>query len=518
MFMKRRGPNKTGDATQDLTMPLEKLNLTKSLSENIDLMNELFKDDDTFKLRYVQNITDNAPKYAITFVDGLVDSFAINESIVQPLETFSGISLGKGMLDTLLNKVIQVGEVKKTSSVKDIVDAVTYGDTILFVDGVAEAAILNTKSFTVRAIAEPDTEKSLAGPREGFTESLMTNLSLVRRKLRTNDLKLRFHKFGKRTNTSACICYIEGVAKQEVIDELYRRLEKIDIDGVLDTNYLVEMLKDQKWSPFRSIGNTERPDVIVGKILEGRVAIFLDGTPKVLTVPFLFVENLQSAEDYYLNYLYTPFTRALRIFGLLMTVLVPSLYIATVAFQQEMIPTNLLISITTERRKAPLPAILELLVMLTVFELIKESGTRMPSSIGQALSIVGALVIGDAAVQANLVASPMIIVVGVTGITGLLVPKMTVSVLYSRLFLLIWTSVLGVFGMAIGISILAVHIISLQSFGVPQVSLTGENKFQEIKDLAVRVSWESMRERPTTLSDNKTRSKSKGDQLNGKDS
>ena len=235
---------------------------------------------------------------------------------------------------------------------------------------------------------------------------------------------------------------------------------------------------------------------MAAKLLEGRIAIFLDGTPVVLTVPYLFIENFQNSEDYYLNFFYTSFSRVLRILGFFLTVTVPGFYIAIVAFHHEMLPTPLLINIASERTGVPLPASAEAFIMLIVFDILRETGVRMPSNIGQALSIVGALVIGQAAVEARLVAAPMIIIVGITGITGLLVPRMNAPIIFVRIFILIGASVFGLFGMMLTLCTLFIHMLNLDSFGVSQLTPSGKLQFQQIKDMAIRAPWWKMIQLP----------------------
>lgn len=481
--------------------------LDNSLSANIDMLKELFIDVDILRIRYIGNNNNDKLKYCLVYSDGVVNSAIINDSIIKPLMLSDAAVFGSNLINSLMNDVIMINEAEVTNDINKIIEAITYGDTVLFADGSNEAILLNTKGFTTRSIAEPDNEKTLTGPREGFNEALLQNLSLIRRKLRTNELKMKFYTLGKKTKTSACICYVDGIVNKKLLKELYRRLDTIDIDAVLDTNYITELIRDSPKSPFRATGYTERPDVVVGKLLEGRVAIFLDGTPTVLTVPYLFIENFQSSEDYYLSFYYTSFTRILRIIGFILTITIPGLYIAIVAFSYEMIPTSLLMNIARERSGAPLPAAMEALVILIVFDILKETGIRMPTGIGQALSIVGALVIGQAAVAAKLVAAPMIIVVALTGITGLLVPKLNAPIIYARALLFILSATFGLFGIVIGLSAVLIHIINLRSFGVPQMSLIGSLKYQDIKDIYIRAPWWSMITRPQLLAKDKVRMK-----------
>ena len=516
-FSSKRKNTVVTEQVEHFNKGLDENSLSRSMKSNVEIIKKLFTDVDILIVRYFQNRHDKNLKYCIVYCDGVVNFETINENIMKPLmlSDAAGGHPDGHLADDLIENVVFVNEIKKTKEMKEIVESVTYGDTILFVEGSEEAVILNTKGFTTRSMDEPENEKILSGPREGFNESLLQNLSMVRRKVRTNELKMKFTTMGRITRTKACICYIDKIVNKNILKELYRRLELIDIDGVLDTNYITELIRDSMWSPFRTTGYTERPDVVVGKLLEGRIAIFLDGTPVVLTVPYLFIENFQSSEDYYLSFYYSSLSRFLRLTGFFLTIGVPALYVAIVAFQQQMLPTQLLISIASSRKSVPLPAAAEAFIMLAVFDILRETGIRMPSNIGQPLSIVGALVIGQAAVDAKLVAAPMIIVVALTGITGLLVPKMNAPVIYTRLFLLSMATCFGLFGFVLGLSAVLIHILNLHSFGIPQLTFRGALQFQEIKDTFIRAPWWDMLTRTKSMTNNLVRMKSSPGESNG---
>lgn len=482
---------------------LKELKVSATLEENLALMKKLFENVDIMRYRFVE--ADGRKDIAVIFTDGVVNSAIINDNILRPLMGGEPLPEGADRMKRLTGEVIQISESELTSEYERLIAAVSYGDTILFAEGSDEAAILNTKSFPTRSVIEPDSEKTLAGPREGFTESIMQNISMVRRRARTSDLKIRHLTLGRVTQTCVMVCYLDGVVNRGALEELMRRLTKIDIDGVLDSNYITELIREHRHSLFRTIGYTERPDVVVGKLLEGRIAVLVDGTPVALTLPFLFIENFQSNEDYYLSFYYTSFSRMLRMLGFFMTVTVPGLYIAVVAFHHEMLPSPLLLSITAERSSVPLPAALEAFIMLITFDILRETGIRMPTNIGQALSIVGALVIGQAAVEAKLVAAPMIIVVAITGITNLLVPKLNAPVIYIRMFVLLLSSMFGFFGLTMSLSMVLIHLLTLTSFGIPCVALDGNLSRQRVKDVAIRAPWWSMTTRPDEISKNRTR-------------
>lgn len=502
---RRRDPSARVEA---FNQGLADLKMSSRLEENIELMKRLFQDVDITRYKEVDKGGERV--YVIVYSDGMVNSSIINDNILRPLMCAETPPAGADRMKRLSEEILQINETELTEDFKKIVGAVASGDTVLFAEGCSQAAILNTKCFPVRAIAEPDSEKNLSGPREGFNEDIMQNLSMLRRRARTNDFKIRHMTFGRRTQTCAAVCYFGGLVDQRVLKDLMERLEKIDIDGVLDSNYLTEIIRDHRFSLFRTIGYTERPDVVIGKLLEGRIAILLDGTPDVLTLPYLFIENFQSSEDYYLSFYYTSFSRMLRMLGFIMTLMVPGLYIAVVAFQHEMLPSPLLINITAERQSVPLPAAVEAFIMLIVFDILRETGIRMPTNIGQALSIVGALVIGQAAVEAKLVASPMIIVVAITGITNLLVPKLNAPIIYLRFFVLLLSSMFGFLGLTIGMSLVLMHLLTLDSFGVPVVDMDGGTRLQQVKDIAIRAPWWKMILRPKSLSGNHTRMKPEG--------
>ena len=501
-FLKRKKRD-FSEQVEKFNRGVEEMRVSASVDENMNIMKMLFTDVDVLLYKSIEDANHN--KYLIAYTDGLVNSAIINENILRPLMLLKDFQQGGDLINRLVTEVVQINESEPTDRYQKIISAVSYGDTILFADGCSEAAILSTKSIPMRAVSQPDSEKTLSGSKEGFTESIVTNLALIRKRARTNDLKVRKMTLGRRTQTGVMVCYLSEIVHKGALAELMKRLQKIDIDGVLDSNYVSELICDFRYSLFRTVGSTERPDVVVGKILEGRIAILVDGCPDVLTVPFLFVENFQSSEDYTLNYYYTSFSRFLRMLGFFLTIAVPGLYVAIVAFHHEMMPNPLLISITMERQSVPLPAAVEAFVMLLVFEILRETGVRMPNNVGQALSIVGALVIGQAAVQAKLVAAPMIIVVGLTGITNLIVPKIRSPIIYIRLFVLLLSSMFGFFGFTISLSLMLIHILKLTSFGVPMLLADGRMGLNRFNDSAIRVPWWKMTERPEILTRNRRR-------------
>lgn len=378
-------------------------------------------------------------------------------------------------------------------------------------DGLDEAILISSRHLETRSISEPSSERTIRGPKEGFVELISVNLSLIRRRISSPNLVFKFMEVGKVTKTTLSYCYIEGIVNKEVLEELERRLNKLsDVDSIASHQQIVDLIQDEQYSPFDTVGNTERPDSVAAKLLEGRIAILVDGCPVAITIPFIFQEHFQASEDYYTNYYYASINRIIRYICFFLSVSIPALYVSLVTFHREMVPTPLLLSIISARQGVPLPAILETLVLLLVFEILREAGVRFPESVGSAVSIVGALVIGEAAVLARLVSAPIVIVIALTGISGLMVFPLKGAVIILRILLLLLSGVLGIFGYILGIIVLILHLMSLKSFGVPYMLNMTSLRKQDLKDTVIRAPWWYMRLRPNIIGkSNLVRKKSK---------
>ncbi|MGE5415787.1 MAG: spore germination protein [Acidobacteriota bacterium] len=499
-FKKTSNRNNDIGATQD---DAPKSALSSSLESNIKTMQEILSDDDTLIIRFIENQANNDIKGCLLFFDGMVSNEIINEYVIQPMVGNTEMLSNSSTIDIIKNQVLFINNVEKTSDINRLIDAVYDGDAIFLLEGSSEALVLSSKGWQTRAIEEPEAERALRGPREGFTESLLTNLTMIRRKLKTPDLKLKMRVLGKKSHTNICVCYIKGIVNEKILNELYTRLDNIEIDGVLDSGYIQEIIRDSPYTLFKTLGSTERPDVVASKLLEGRIAVIVDGSPTALTVPHIFIEYFQSNDDYYLNFYFSSIGRMLRILGFISTISIPPIYVAITTFHQEIIPTPLLISISAARSAVPFPTIFEVLLMLFVFELLRETGLRMPMSMGQAVSIVGALVMGTAAVDARLVSAPMVIVTAFTGITGLIIPRLKGAVIVLRLVFLLLASFLGLYGYVFGISGLLIHLFELRTFGVPYMyRLMFINPAEDIKDTAIRAPWWHLKYRQRLFASN----------------
>lgn len=481
--------------------------LSKSISDNLLLFNKIFKNDDIFRIREINTSLCGNTRCALLFFDGMINTEIINEAVIKPLVLSTG-NPDTPLCDHILTSVLFANEVQATKNVSDILSSILYGDSALLVDGCEKAIIINTKGWRTRGISEPTDERVLQGPREGFDEAVMLNAALLRRKLPTPDLCIELITKGRKTDTKMFLCYLGSIADKSMIKEIKRRIAKIDIDGILDSNYINEQIKSHKASLFKTCGATERPDVVAAKLLEGRAALIVDGTPVVLTMPYIFSESFQSDDDYYLNFWFAAIGRILRYISFFLSISVPAVYTALVVYHPYLLPTALATSISTARSGIPFPTYIECFLLIFVFEVLRETGIRMQQSMGHALSIVGGLVVGQAAVEAGIVSAPMLIAVALSGICGLMVPRLKGIVFYARIGLALLSTLFGLFGYFFGAILLLIRIFSLDSFGVPYTLSLSEFNGQSLKDTLFRAPWWKMVKRPPISHKNKIRQRS----------
>lgn len=476
--------------------------LNKKLQHNIKVFKDIFNQDETFITRQLENQKDHSFRCCILFLEGIVNDEIVNENIIEPIVKNQFLNYQNNTIDTLRSQVIVSNNIEKVSDIEKLVEAILNGDTVLLLEGSDEALIISSKGWQNRAVEQPPSEVILRGPREGFTESLVINLTLIRRRLKTPDLKFTFRTLGTRSRTKVAICYLDGLVNEKILQELLKRIDDINVDGILDTGYIQEFIKDAPHSPFQTIGNTERPDIVAANLLEGRIAVVLDGTPFALHLPYVFIEYFQVNEDYYNNFFYSSINRMIRLVGFIITISAPALYVALATYHQELIPSPLLLSISAARYGVPFPTIVEALLLLFVFEVLRETGLRIIPNIGQTTSTVGALVLGQAAVEASLVSAPIIIIVAITGITDLLIPQMRGASIIIRFVLLFLSSFLGLYGYIFGILLWLIHLFGMRSFGIPYMLNFNSYNLQDLKDTFIRAPWWYMQYRPKFIAAN----------------
>ncbi|WP_281889759.1 spore germination protein [Paenibacillus sp. YYML68] len=479
--------------------------------ESKQLMLQQFDQCSDLILREIY-ISDANVRAFFLYIDGMLMSEDLQEHVIRPLQELKRDTLDRLTdLSELGKQVLSVSSFVQLERYERAVHDILAGSAVLFIEGQAGALRLDIDGTPGRSITESSVEVVIRGPREAFTESLQTNLGMVRKRLRNASMKTIPFEIGEQSRTKVVLLYMEGLADPKVIQEVKRRLEAIRIDAILESGYIEELIEDNSYSPFPQLLYAEKPDSVVSQLLEGKFAIMIDGTPIVIKGPTTFWQMLQASEDYYERYMISTLVRWLRLLFIAVALLMPSLYIATTTFHQDMLPTTLILSIAAAREVIPFPALVEALIMEVAFEALREAGIRLPKTVGQAVSILGALVIGQAAVEAGIVSAPMVIVVSLTGIASFTVPRfnMAIAIRMLRFPLMILAGVFGLFGIVIGVLWITTHLCLLQSFGTPYMSGFAPYRKNEIKDIFVRAPWWKMTRRPEPTVGNVQRMPSK---------
>ena len=428
---------------------------------------------------------------ALVYVDGLSNRDMLNRDVVTPLVEHRD---GKSVPQAL-----GVAEFKTVKTVEELSKEVLMANAVLLVQDSPVGYAIEAKGFERRSVSEPNAEEVVRGPREAFVENIRANTSLLRRKIRSSQLVFENVSIGRQTNTPVVIAYLANVVNQDVLSGVRRQIQKIDIDGIFDSGYIEQLTEKSPLSPFSKFFNSQKPDVVASKLLEGRVAVICDGSPHVITAPHLFIENLQVSEDYYSRTLLSCILRVVRVVSLFVSVLLPGIYVALVTFSPEAIPTVLLMQMISQRASVPLSAGLEAFLMLFVFELIKESGLRLPKPVGSAISIVGGLIVGQAAVEAGLVALPMVIVIAITAVTAFTIPSLNEAVTVYRFLFLALGYFMGFVGILCGALVVFFYMAGLDSFGVGFLSYYGGQKIGQRKDGLLRMPLYQMLLRPRNI-------------------
>lgn len=473
--------------------------LKTSLQDNIQFVKDSLGSSTDIVIREIRIGKGGSVKAGIFYTNGLSDTPALQNFIMESLMLdIKGTPLEKkltpeqNLITALKDFAMTVGEIKDLTNFDDLFTSLLSGDAILLIDGYSEGLVIGNKHWVERGVTEPTSQTVVRGPREGFSENLRVNTALVRRKLKDPSLWMESKVIGTRTKTNVAIMYIHGIADDKIVDEVRLRLDRIDIDGILESGNIEGLIEDSTYSPFPTVFNTERPDTVAAALLEGRIAILVDGTPFVLLVPALFVQFFQSPEDYYVHTGIGSLIRLLRFFAYVIALLAPASFIAITTFHQTMLPPALLLSLTAQREGVPFPAFIEAVIMEITFEILREAGVRMPRSIGSAMSIVGAFVIGTAAVEAGIISAAMVIVVSITAISSFVSPtyNLAISARILRFGFMALAASFGLYGIAIGFVALILHLCSLRSFGVPYMSPLAPFNVSDQKDtLIVAPIW-----------------------------
>ncbi|MDR7871083.1 MAG: spore germination protein [Tissierellaceae bacterium] len=474
--------------------------ISKDLHENKQELLKQFNYSSDITIHEIETLCNT--QAMVCYINGFIDKEALNENILKPL--IKDLVSPMDITDT-----VYISAIKEVSRFSEVISEIIDGHVALFHEDLEKAFVLNLCKYEKRSVSISDSEQVIRGPKEAFIEDLFVNKTLIRRIIRNKNLVFEDFVLGDETNTKVSIVYVKEIVNEEILAELNARIKEIKTDVVLDSNYIEEYIDDAPKSLLPTVYNTERPDVLAGKILEGRIGIICDGSPNALTVPKLFVECLMTAEDYYLKPLYATFLRFIRVFSLFVSITLVGIYIALSSFHQEMIPTPLLISMAGQREGVPLSSFLEAVFMILFFEIMKEAGLRLPKAIGQTVTLIGGLVIGQAAVEAGVISAIMVIVVSATGIAEFVNPTLRDFIIINRIFLIILGSIFGIYGIVCGIIIYTYHLASIKSIGVPYLFPMAPYDKEGMKDVFKRSPIKEFKYRPKYISSNNSRKRNK---------
>ncbi|WP_413023968.1 spore germination protein [Peribacillus frigoritolerans] len=503
-----QGQNRRQESNNDQT----KL-ISSDLQFNLDHIKKMLGNSSDIFTRDFQAGKNGEIKLGIVYTDGLTDSASIQGFILDTLmveirnSDFDIKALNSSdCFEMIKSHTLPVGGIVEITEFQKLFHHILSGDTMLLMDGSPIGIALGSRDWVDRGVQEPSSQTVVRGPKDGFTETLRTNTALIRRRIKDPNLWLETKQIGEKTQTDVAIMYLKGVASDKTVSELQSRLNRINIDAILESGYIEELIQDEVYTPFPTVYNTERPDAVAAAILEGRIAILVDGTPFVLIVPALMVHFFQSSEDYYQRADIATLIRILRYLSFFLALLTPSLYVAVSTFHQEMLPTPLLISLSSQREGVPFPAFVEAMMMELVFEILREAGVRMPRAIGSSISIVGALVIGQAAVEAGFVSATMVIIVSLTAICSFVFPNNSMSIAFRmlRFLFMILATTFGLYGIILGLIVMVLHLNSLRSFGLPYLAPNAPFILQDQKDNILRMPLWSLSKRPRLISQKDT--------------
>lgn len=440
------------------------------------------------------------------YFNAVVDDKKLNEHVLQPLMMHSGgwesgDYNNTDRVDLIVRTSISVGQLRKTDSFAVMVHSIFDGMLVLVFESIQEAVIIDIHGGQFRSIEEPPGEKAIRGPREGFIENLDTNIAMIRRHLRTPRLVIKKTIVGKRTRTPAAILYIDDIVDHDLLDQLNERLNRIDIDGVLNAGSIIQNIEDKPYSPFPQIWTSERPDKAIAELLEGRIAVMMDGTPTAIFLPALFVEFFQASEDYLERTFIGSFLRFTRFIAFFIAISLPALYIALISFTPELLPVNLVVSLAQARKEVPFPVLIEVLIQEFIIQMVIESGLRLPGSVGQTAGVVAGIILGQAAISAKLASPAVIIIIAITTICTFALPSgpLVQSTRILRLPLIFITAIFGLFGFSLGWLLMLTHLCSLESLGVPYFAPFAPMRYADLKDSFLRIWLWKMNQRPLSI-------------------
>ena len=467
-----------------------------TLEKNIKGIKDVLTSQDIIVFEFQSS---DGKKFAAIYADGIADKQLLGELVVKPLREVKQ--------DAKLDEVkllLASPEVKDCSKIKDGIAEVSDGNAVLFVDGEKDFFIIGLKNPPGRSVAEPPTQVTLKGPREGFTEDIKVNLGLVRKRLKSENLHVKMLKTGQRSDTAVAMVYLDDVVQKGLPEKVEKKIAENEIDLVPDSSYIAQFISKRPKSLFKRNGTSEKPDIFCAKVCEGRVGLIVDGSPIALTVPYMITEDLQAAEDYYANSYRSTIIRILRVLSMIVGMFLPALYISAQLFKIQLIPFELLLKISSSISGLPLSPSVEMFLTLFVLEVLNEASIRMPKYVGLALSVVGALVLGDTAVKAGIISTPAIIIIAFSAICLYTTPDLVETTATLRWILLIVAGSIGPFGIVVFTAFIICYLVTEQSYGAPLLAPFAPIVKSDLYDSMIKANLGSLKDRPRSF---KTRDK-----------
>lgn len=491
------------------------IKIDKDINKNEQVLKNIFKDANDIIFRKIESGENQKLKMLLVYVDGMTTKEAISEYAVENLMHNLDVNrLEKSdqeLQNAISNTNITITEIAVLKNIQECVDKVLSGETVLLIDGCSKGIMLASRGWPMRGVQEPSAETLIRGARDGFNETMKVNITLIRRRIRDPKLKVKYMQVGNRSKTDIAVIYLEDVVNKTVLETVEKRIKNINIDAVLESSYIEEMIEDDSYSPFPQIENTERPDAAASALLEGRVVITVDNTPSVLIAPAIFVSFMQSSEDYYERWMPSCVTRMIRYLALPIVMLLPALYVAVTQYHPNLLPTQLALYVAASRANVPFPPYFEALLMELVMELVREASLRITSPVGSTIGLVGGLVIGQSSVEAGLITPMAVIIVALTAISSFAIPSynFSSSLRMIRFGFIIAASMFGLFGISIGLCFLIIHLCTLKSCGVPYMTPLSSfiDNRKDLRDTIIRPRIKNMVRKPKYLQFEKEKGK-----------
>lgn len=454
-------------------------------------------------LKFIEGKRD-ARNFIIIYLESMVDTNSLKETSSKFLSSFytnKDYLYNIDDLSVYSKEIFGGASFKIVSSRDEILHEIINGSIVIVVQSIDKALAVNLMNGEKRSVVEPTSQTVIRGPKDGFIESISTNVSLIRRRIRNQNLHFEPYTIGEDTQTIVYLGFVKGIANEDIIQEVRNRLKKIKVSAIFESGNIEELIADKTFTLFPLALNTERPDTVAANLMEGKMVILIDGTPFALLVPAVFVNFFESSEDYYQSFFLGSFLRMIRYLSFMIALLTPSIYVGVLTYHHELLPTTLLLSVIAQREGIPFPAVVEVLIMEFTFEILREAGVRMPRVVGQMVSIVGALVIGQAAAEAGIISNIMIIVVSITAIANFVSPiySFATASRILRFVMILFAAVFGLYGVLLVLVAMVAHLCSLRSFGVPYLAPIAPFIIEEQKDVFLRFPFWAMKKRPKYL-------------------